>query len=161
MRAFPVALVIAAATFAGAPSTAAQSVVPERDGWRIVETSKDYKTLLSDLKEAVTANKMGLVTEAGPTEVAAERGETIPGNRVVGVFRNDFAVDIIRAAPAAMIHAPIRIMVMEEPGGTATLAYKTPSAVLAPYVDEGGAVVENASTALDEVFDQITQQAAQ
>jgi uncharacterized protein (DUF302 family) len=139
----------------------AQSVVTEREGWRVDTTDKDYATLLSDLKEAVKAEGMGLVTEAGPTEVAASRGETIPGNRVVGVFRNDFAVTIIRAVPAAMIEAPIRFMVMEEPDGTATLAYERPSSVFAPYMDEGGETLSTAASELDTLFAAIADRASE
>jgi len=153
--------IIAAATLAlviAAPAHAA-SVLGAPDGWSVTETQKDYATLLADLKDAVKANKMGIVTEAGPTEMAASRGETIPGNRVVGVFRNDYAVTIIGAAPAAMIEAPVRFMVMEEPDGTATLAYKYPSAVFAPYAAAGGEVLESAASELDVIFDQISDQA--
>jgi len=153
-------LVLAAVAALAPVAVAAQSVVTERDGWRIVPTDKTYDALLVDLKEAVRANKMGLVTEAGPTEVAASRGEEIPGNRVLGVFRNDFAVSIIRAAPAAMIEAPIRIMVMEEPDGTASLSYRKPSTVFAPYAEEGGPAVTDAATTLDGLFAAITDQAA-
>lgn len=139
----------------------AQSVLGTPDGWRVEETGKSYEALLSDLKEAVREENMGIVTEAGPTEAAASRGETIPGNRVVGVFRNDFAVDIIRAAPAAMIEAPIRFMVMEEPDGTATLAWKRPSTVFAPYLEDGGEVLSNASQHLDAVFESIAMRATE
>ncbi|MEM0907294.1 MAG: DUF302 domain-containing protein [Pseudomonadota bacterium] len=154
-------LIIAAALVLTPVAVLADTVVTAGDGWRVVETDKPYATLLEDAKAAVKDNKMGLVTEAGPTEVAAKRGETIPGNRVLGVFRNDFAVTIIRAAPAAMVEAPVRIMVMEEPDGTATLAYKLPSAVFAPYAEEGGAAVTDAAASLDTIFAAITDQAAQ
>ena len=152
--------IILAALVALAPLGAvAQSVIEPREGWRVVATDKPYDALLADLKAAVTDNGMGLVTEAGPTEAAASRGETIPGNRVVGIFRNDFAVTIIRAAPAAMIEAPVRIMVMEEPDGTASLSYKLPSAVFAPYADEGGAPLTDAAAELDAIFAKITDDA--
>lgn len=140
-------------------AASAQSVVVARDGWQVIATDKSYDTLLVDLRQAVRDNQMGLVTEAGPTEVAASRGETIPGNRVVGVFRNDFAVAIIRAAPAAMIDAPVRFMVMQEPDGTASLSYRLPSAVFAPYAEEGGEALTDAATQLDEVFAAIADDA--
>ena len=150
-----------AAMVALMPITAkAQSTVTPHPGIEIIETGKNYQTLLADLKAAVTANKMGVVTEAGPTETARERGETIPGNRVVGVFRNDFAVTIIRAAPAAMIEPPVRFMVMEEPDGTASLAYKVPSSVFAPYMDEGGDALKGAAAELDTIFAAIAAEAA-
>ncbi|WP_226578102.1 DUF302 domain-containing protein [Acuticoccus sediminis] len=142
-----------------APATA-DSVLGSPDGWYVVETDKDYATLLNDLKEAVKANKMAVVTEAGPTEVAAQRGATIPGNRVVGVFRNDYAVSIIELVPAAMIEAPIRIMVMEEPDGTATLAYATPTTVFAPYMADGGGELEELAASLDEIFADIVADAS-
>lgn len=141
-------------------AASAQSVVVARDGWQVIATDKSYDTLLVDLRQAVRDNQMGLVTEAGPTEVAASRGETIPGNRVVGVFRNDFAVAIIRAAPAAMIDAPVRFMVMQEPDGTASLSYKRPSVVFAPYAQEGGAALAAAAAELDTIFEAIAEDAS-
>ena len=150
-----------AAMVALMPITAkAQSTITPHAGIEIIETGKNYETLLADLKAAVAANKMGVVTEAGPTEAAKQRGETIPGNRVVGVFRNDFAVTIIRAAPAAMIEPPVRFMVMEEPDGTATLAYKVPSSVFAPYMDEGSDALKGAAAELDTIFAAIAAEAA-
>lgn len=137
----------------------AKSVLTPREGWRIETTQKDYATLLEDLKAAVKANEMGIVTEAGPTEMAAKRGEQIPGNRVVGVFRNDFAVAIIRVAPAAMIEPPVRFMVYEEADGTGTLAYKLPSNVFAPYADEGGEELAQVVESLDQIFAAIADQA--
>jgi uncharacterized protein (DUF302 family) len=45
---------------------------------------------------------------------------------------------VLGASVAAGIEAPIRIYVTENQDGTATLSYKKPSAVFAPYADEGG-----------------------
>ena len=124
--------------------TTALAEMTERDGWAVTRTTKPFGQLVDDVKSAAKANKMGVVTQAGPTGAAKKRGITIPGNRVLGVFRNDFAVDIIRADPAAMIAAPVRIMVMEEPDGTASMSYKLPSTVFAPYT-AGGATVSDAA----------------
>ncbi|MFT7028141.1 MAG: hypothetical protein ACJAVS_002376 [Paracoccaceae bacterium] len=131
-----------------------------RPGWTVIATAKPYAQLLSDLKSAVTAAKMGLVTEAGPTEAARARGVAIPGNRVVGVFRNDFAVRALAASEAAMIEAPIRFYVTEGVGGAATLSWKIPSAVFAPYQAEGGADLAAVATELDAIFAAIGAAAA-
>lgn len=122
-----------------------------RPGWQVLETDKPYAALLADLKTAVGAAKMGVVTEAGPTEAAASRGVTIPGNRVVGVFRNDFAVRALALSEAAMIEAPIRFYVTEDADGGATLSWKTPSHVFAPYAD-GGAGLAALAEELDAIF---------
>lgn len=123
-----------------------------RDGWVVMPTDLSYDTLIDAVKFATRAGGMGVVTEAGPTAMAASRGITIPGNRVIGVFNNDFAVQILSLSTAAMIEAPIRFYVTEEPDGTGTLSYKTPSHVFAPYLDEGGAELADLAKALDQRF---------
>lgn len=154
----PRAVVVLLLSLLALPAVA-ESLNGPREGWRIERTAKDFPTLLADLKSAVQANGMGVVTEAGPTEVAKQRGETIPQNRVVGVFRNDFAVTIIRAVPAAMIEPPVRFMVMEETDGTATLSYKAPSHVFTPYLSEGGEPLATAVAELDRIFAAIADEA--
>ncbi len=49
------------------------------------------------------------------------------------VFRNDFAVRLLAADPAAGFEAPIRIYLYENADGTATISYIPPSVVFAPY----------------------------
>jgi len=136
------------------PPAAAESV-KSREGWRVIPTQMGYAELLDAVRQAVGAEDMGLVTDVGPTETAARRGETIPGNRVLGVFRNDFAVRTIRASVPAMIEAPVRFYVTENPDGTATLSWKTPSHVFTPYLDEGGSELRVISGELDDVFEAI------
>lgn len=130
---------------------AAGSIGP-REGWAVHETDQSYADLLASAKAAIKAEGMFLVTEAGPTEAAANRGIEIPGNRVLGVYRNDYAVRAIRLSVPAMIEAPIRLYVTENEDGTATLSYKTPTHVFGPYMAEGGAKLEALAEELDQVF---------
>ncbi len=134
--------------------------IPAREGWVVMDTSKSYSDLVDAVISATKANKMGVVTQAGPTKAAAGRGITIPGNRVIGVFNNDFAVKILEISTAAMIEAPIRIYVTENDDGTATLSYKTPSLVFAPYMAEGGARLGELAAELDARFATIAQAAS-
>ncbi|MFT4699454.1 MAG: hypothetical protein ACI9ND_001513 [Yoonia sp.] len=101
--------------------TATAETVMPRDGWVVMESDKAFGVLLDDLKVAVSANKMGVVTQAGPTDAAANSGITIPNNRVIGVFNNVFAVRILALSPSAMIKAPIRFYLTEDAAGVATL----------------------------------------
>jgi uncharacterized protein (DUF302 family) len=117
-----------------------------------MESTKPFDVLLDDTKAAVQANGMAVVTQAGPTGAAANRGITIPNNRVVGVFNNIFAVKILELSSAAMIEAPIRIYLTEDEQGNASLSYKTPSLVFAPYAAEGGVALADAAIALDAIF---------
>lgn len=139
----------------------AQADMAPRDGWSVQATQKDHATLLADLIAAVKANDMGVVTQAGPTGAARNRGITIPENRVVGVFNNDFAVKVLALSTPAMIEAPIRFYVTENEDGTATLSYKTPSFVFAPYIAETGDALEVLAAALDARFRTIAMEATE
>ncbi|MEP1611816.1 MAG: DUF302 domain-containing protein [Roseobacter sp.] len=148
------------AFLAFAASATASDLTP-RSGWMVLPTQKEHSRLLADLKSAVKAHKMGVVTQAGPTSVARKRGIEIPENRVVGVFNNDFAVKILALSTAAMIEAPIRFYVTENEDKTATLSYKTPTTVFAPYRAEGGDPLAKLVAQLDVIFDKIARAASQ
>ena len=132
----------------------------EMPGWKIVKTPHGYLELIKRVDEAVKTNKMGLVTRASAT-VGAKKvlNKTIPGNMVIGVYRPDFAVRMLEASVPAGIEAPIRLYITENDDGTATLSYKTPSAVFAPYKDGGDKLREMAAE-LDVIFARIANQAA-
>ena len=127
-------------------------------GWSVSKTAHSYKNLIERLDAAVKANKMGLVTRASATAGAASLGKTIPGNMVVGVYRPDFAIRMLEASVPAGIEAPIRFYITENADGTATLSYKKPSAVFAPYADGGGRLKETAAE-LDNIFTKIASEA--
>lgn len=139
-------------------SANAGSVTP-REGWAVHDTELEYKTMIDSLKKAVKANGMFVVTQAGPTGAAKKRGIEIPGNRVIGVYNNKFAVRAIRLSVPAMIEAPIRFYVTEDDDGTATLSYKTPSHVFSPYFAEAGDDLVALAAELDEIFARIAADA--
>ena len=128
-------------------------------GWKVAKTSHSYADLIGRLDEAVKANKMGLVTRASAT-VGAKKvlNQEIPGNMVVGVYHPRFAVRMLEASIPAGIEAPIRFFITENDDKTATLSYRMPSVVFAPYPDGGDALKEMAAE-LDEIFAKIAGEA--
>ena len=124
------------------------------DGMRVEKTPFGYKALIGRLNRAVKANKMGLVTRASATLGAKSRGITIPGNMVVGVFAPRFAVQMLKADVPAGIHAPIRFYITENRDGTASLSYRKPSAIFAPY---GNRALDAMARELDAIFANITR----
>jgi len=66
---------------------------------------------------------------------------------------------MLDASIAAGIEAPIRMYVTEGADGTATLSYRTPSHVFAPYAEEGGAALHALATELDAVFEGVARAA--
>jgi uncharacterized protein (DUF302 family) len=144
-----------------APFAGLAQGLAERPGWRVIDTDLAYQDLIDAVKAATEANEMRVVTEAGPTEAAAKLGTVIPGNRVIGVFNPTYAIRILPLSTAAMIEAPIRFYVTEDADGTATLSWKTPSFVFAPYVEEGGPDLTAIGAELDAVFDAIAADATE
>ena len=145
----------------GFTGVATSEPLSQRKGWRVIATTLPFATLAERLDAAVKSNKMGLVNYASASEGAKAQGITIPGNRVVGVFRNDFARRMLAASLAAGIEAPIRFYVTEGADGKATLSYRTPSAVFAPYLDGAGADLQKVAIELDAIFDKIADEATQ
>jgi uncharacterized protein (DUF302 family) len=130
-----------------------------RSGWEVHNTAYSYKDLIGRLDQAVKDHKMGLVSRASAT-VGAQKvlDKTIPGNMVVGVYHPRFAVRMLEASAPAGIEAPIRFYITENEDGTATLSYKTPSLVFAPYSDGNEPLIQLAAE-LDEIFAGIAKQA--
>ncbi len=128
------------------------------EGFATITTQHDFKTLIGRVEAAVKANGLFVVTRASASKGAASRGLTIPGNMVLGVYRNDFAVRMLEASIAAGIEAPIRFYVTANADGSASLAYRAPSAVFAPYED-GGEALAALAVELDEIFAAIAAEA--
>ncbi len=124
---------------------------------KVTLTSKaPFAKVAEALEKAIGEQKMALVCRANAQQGAAARGVRIAGNQVFMVFRNDFAVRLLEAAPAAGFEAPIRIYLYENRDGTATLAYAKPSAVFKPYPHPE---VGRVAAELDPIFERIAAQA--
>ncbi len=146
----------------GALALAADSAAAQEwsapPGWEVAKTPHSYANLIERLDAAVKANKMGLVTRASATLGAKALGKTIPGNMVIGVYHPRFAVRMLEASIPAGIEAPIRFYVTENADRTATLSYKTPTAVFAPYAD-GGEKLTAMARELNAIFAKIAKEA--
>lgn len=136
---------------------AAQAQDAGPPGIRVVTSKLGFDALVQAVEAAVEKNKMGLVASASASRGASGRGVQIPGNTVLMVFRNDYAVRMLEASVAAGIEAPIRLYVTENADGTASLRYRTPSAVFAPY--ENAKLDQMAKEELDPLFERIVRDA--
>ncbi len=137
-----------------------QGKVLPRNGWRVIETTKTIDELLESLKQAIREEDMLLVSMASASRGATANGFDIPGNYVIGVFRNDFARRMLASSVQAGIEAPIRFYLTEDPDGTATLSWKTPSFVFQPYRDTASVDLISLSEELDVIFQRIADRAA-
>lgn len=123
-----------------------------REGWAVHKTEKSFDELTNAVKAAVKAAPINIITHASASGGAQTQGYDIPGNRVYGLYRNDYARRMLAASVAAGIEAPIRMYLTENADGTAMLSYKRPSAVFAPYFEEGGEDLKALAQELDVIF---------
>jgi uncharacterized protein (DUF302 family) len=146
----PVLLLVFTANNAGA-----QSAAP-LPGTHTAVSAYGFDALAARLEKSIEANKMGLVEQASSSRGAAARGVKIPGNLVLMVFRNDYAVRMLAASVPAGVEAPLRLYVTEEASGKASVSWREPSAVFAPY---GSADLNAMARELDPVFEKIVRDA--
>ncbi len=137
-------LMMAMATLAGGPAP--------YPGTEVRKAKLSFGDLHDRLEAAIEKNGMLLVNSASASAAAKARGVTIPGNAVLGVFRPDFAVRMLAASVAAGIEAPLRFYLTENADGTATLTYRLPSAVFAPY---GSPALNEMAGELDVIWSRI------
>lgn len=154
----PVRSTLAVLTISLAAMAALPTAHATPEGYRMVETDHAFGTLVERLRAAIQDAGMFAVTTASASDGAAMRGLDIPGDRIIGVYRNDFAVRMLDASPAAGIEAPIRFHITEGTDGTAALRWIEPSAVFAPY--DGGDALQAMAAELDVIFADIAEAAA-
>jgi uncharacterized protein (DUF302 family) len=147
---------LGALLLAGPQVWAADGSASPHAGTFVIKTPHAFDTLVARLERAISDNRMGLVAQASASRGAAARGVKIPGNAVLMVFRNDFAVRMLAASVPAGIEAPLRLYVTENNDGTASLTYRIPSAVFAPY---GSPELDSMAKELDGIFDKIVRDA--
>lgn len=132
------------------------------DGMRVIETDKSYADLVAAFNAAVEAQpEVFVVTRASATVGVKNRfGEDIPGNMVAGVYGPVFAKRMLENSIPAGIEAPIRFYLTEDPAtGTATLTYRAPSAVFAPYAGGRDGDLAAMARELDAIFAAIAEAA--
>lgn len=125
-------------------------------GTKTISSMYPFDKLVQRLEHAITDNQMGLIAQASASKGAAARGVKIPGNAVLMVFRNDYAVRMLDANLPSGIEAPLRLYVTENADGTGSVTYRTPTATFAPY---GSSKLDALARELDPVFAKIVSDA--
>lgn len=121
-------------------------------GTEVIATKYSFVQLRTRLEAAIEKSGMYVVTSASASAGAKHRGLKIPGNLVLGVYRNDFAVRMLKASVPSGIEAPLRFYVTENADGTATLTYRKLSAIFGVY---GSSELDAMAKELDELWAKI------
>lgn len=146
-----------AASVAFAPTAWADPADYPYEGIVEVATAHDFDTLFERVVAAIEAHDMLVLASPSASRGAAGRGIEIPGNAVIETYRNDFAVRMLEASIPAGIEAPLRLYLTEGADGVATVTYRLPTAVFAPY---GSADLDAMAAELDAIIASIVEDAA-
>jgi len=104
------------------------------------------------LISGVEESGMLLVADIDVQKNAGKKGLEIGGNRILEVFRPDYAVKVWEMEIEAGVDIPIRIHVHEDDEGRVTARYRTPSEVLSRHGNDALTVF---GVELDPVFEGI------
>lgn len=116
-----------------APALSVRQSPAAQPGTVATPTPFGFDDLLQRLEQAVQANGLLLIAKPSASRNAAGRGIQISGNAVILAFNNDFALRLLQASIPAGFEAPMRLYVTENPDRTATVTYRTATALFAPY----------------------------
>jgi uncharacterized protein (DUF302 family) len=116
-----------------APALSVRQFPAVQPGTVATPTSFGFDDLLQRLERAVQANGLMVIAKPSASRNAAGRGIQISGNAVILAFNNDFALRLLQASVPAGFEAPMRLYVTENPDRTATVTYRTATALFAPY----------------------------
>lgn len=106
------------------------------------------EALISDIEES----GMFLVADIDVQKNASKQGLEIGGNRILEVFRPDYAVKVWEMEIEAGVDIPIRIHVHEAGEGRITARYRAPSEVFSRHGNDALTVF---GAELDHVFEGI------
>ncbi len=161
VRQLSICTLLAAAMLLTIQLPQAAADMSSRPGWVVVPTRHTYEVLTNRVQEAAGNQNIGVVAAASATVGIKKLLEKdVPGNVVIGLYHPRFAIRMLEASVAAGIEAPIRVYITQNSDGTATLSYKTPSHVFAPYMDEGGDKLKELADELDLLFATLAKEAA-
>lgn len=113
-----------------------------------------FPEVVKGLISGVEQNDMLLVCYINVQENARERGLMIGGNRILEVFRPDYAIRVWEADIEAGVDVPVRIHVCEGSDGHTYARYREPSQTFVPYDNDALSAL---GAELDPIFERIVE----
>lgn len=111
-----------------------------------------FGRVVEALASGVEESGMLLVADIDVQKNAAKRGLEIGGNRILEIFRPDYAIKVWEMEIEAGVDIPIRVHVHEDDEGRVTARYCPPSEVLSRH---GNDELTDFGAELDPVFEGI------
>ena len=92
-----------------------------------------FEEVLTQLRQAIEAAGLWVLHEIDPQKVLQRGGYDIGPARQILFFHPDLMVRLLRANPAALLEAPLKLAVMQQPNGTVSIRWHDPAAAFGRY----------------------------
>lgn len=92
-----------------------------------------FEQVLTRLRQAIEAAGLWVLHEIDPQKVLRRGGHDIAPARQILFFHPDLMVRLLQANPAALLEAPLKLAVMQQPDNTVTVRWHDPVAAFGRY----------------------------
>lgn len=104
---------------------------------RSVASGHDFETTLQLVREALLDADLWIIHEIDPQMLLKKGGYAIHQTRQVLFFHPRYMVRLLGLDPAALLEAPLKIVVMADEAGKVTLHWPDPEALFSKYGADG------------------------
>ncbi len=120
-------------TLATTAPARAQQGPPPPDFLVTVPSAHDFETTLATLKQAIEGENLMVVHEINPQQMLRMVGMRVRGMRQILFFHPRYMQRILETNRNGGIEAPLKLIVMERPDGSAMVRYHDPVHQFGPY----------------------------
>jgi uncharacterized protein (DUF302 family) len=96
-------------------------------------TPLPFEEVLTLLRQAIKAAGLWVLHEIDPQTVLHRGGYDIGPARQILFFHPDLMIRLLHANPAALLEAPLKLAVMQQPDGTVTIRWHDPAVAFGRY----------------------------
>jgi uncharacterized protein (DUF302 family) len=96
-------------------------------------TALPFEAALTRLRQAIEAAGLWVLHEIDPQAVLQRGGYDIGPARQILFFHPDLMTSLLQANPAAMLEAPLKFAVMQQPDGHTTIRWHDPAPAFGRY----------------------------
>ena len=94
-----------------------------------------FEDALARLRRAIEAAGLWVLHEIDPQKLLQRGGHAIGLARQILFFHPDLMVRLLQANQAALLEAPLRLAVLQQPAGAVTIRWIDPAAAFARYAN--------------------------
>jgi uncharacterized protein (DUF302 family) len=92
-----------------------------------------FEEVLTRLRQAIQAARLWVLHEIDPQKVLQNGGYEISPARQILFFHPDLMVRLLQSNPAALLEAPMKLAVMQQPDRSVAVRWKDPTAAFSRY----------------------------